>query len=312
MREYVEPWIAQRADPYVTNEHGGKYYFTASVPEYDRIVLREADTLDGLKEAEEKTIWKKHEKGEMSFHVWAPELHYLFGGWYLYFAASDVDDIWKLRPYVLKCMGSDPMNDAWVELGKMKRTADDKFSFEAFSLDATVFCVNNEWYYVWAEKVGAGEQISNLYIAKMENANTLSTAQVLLSTPDYKWERHGFWVNEGPAVVTHEDKIYLTYSASDTSPAYCVGLLEANINDNLLDPHNWEKKRTPLLKSNPERKLYGPGHNSFTKNEKNEDIIVFHARITDKLLCDNPLYDPNRHAMLGKVEWTDKGMDIIY
>ena len=93
MREYVEPWIAQRADPYVTNEHGGKYYFTASVPEYDRIVLREADTLDGLKEAEEKTIWKKHEKGEMSFHVWAPELHYLFGGWYLYFAASDVDDI---------------------------------------------------------------------------------------------------------------------------------------------------------------------------------------------------------------------------
>lgn len=312
MREYVEPWIAQRADPYVTNEHGGKYYFTASVPEYDRIVLREADTLDGLKEAEEKTIWKKHEKGEMSFHVWAPELHYLFGGWYLYFAASDVDDIWKLRPYVLKCMGSDPMNDEWVELGKMKRASDDKFSFEAFSLDATVFCVNNEWYYVWAEKVGAGEQISNLYIAKMENANTLSTAQVLLSTPDYKWERHGFWVNEGPAVVTHEDKIYLTYSASDTSPAYCVGLLEANINDNLLDPHNWEKKRTPLLKSNPERKLYGPGHNSFTKNEKNEDIIVFHARTTDKLLCENPLYDPNRHAMLGKVEWTDKGMDIIY
>ena len=204
------------------------------------------------------------------------------------------------------------MNDEWVELGKMKRAADDKFSFEAFSLDATVFCVNNEWYYVWAEKVGAGEQISNLYIAKMENANTLSTAQVLLSTPDYMWERHGFWVNEGPAIVTHEDKIYLTYSASDTSPAYCVGLLEANINDNLLDPHNWGKKRTPLLKSNPERKLYGPGHNSFTKNEKNEDVIVFHARTTDKLLCDNPLYDPNRHAMLGKVEWTDKGMDIIY
>ena len=145
----------------------------------------------------------------------------------------------------------------------------------------------------------------------MENPNTLSTAQVLLSTPDYEWERHGFWVNEGPATVIHEDRIYLTYSASDTSSAYCVGLLSANVNDDLLDPNNWEKKRTPLLKSNPDRKLYGPGHNSFTKNEKNEDVIVFHARTTDKLLSDNPLYDPNRHAILGKIKWIDNGMEII-
>ena len=312
MRDYVEPWIMQRADPYITKEHGGKYYFTATVPEYDRIVLRESDTLEGLKRAEEKTIWKKHESGEMSYHVWAPELHYLFGGWYLYFAASEIDDIWKLRPYVLKCLGNDPMKDEWIELGKMKRSSDDKFSFEAFSLDATVFKVNSEWYYVWAEKVGVGQQISNLYIAKMENANTLSTAQVLLSTPDYAWERHGFWVNEGPAAIIHGGKIYLTYSASDTSPAYCVGLLTANMSDNLLDPHNWEKKRTPLLKSNPTRGLYGPGHNSFTQKEDNEDAIIFHARTTDKLICDNPLYDPNRHTFMGRIIWNEDEMRIEY
>ena len=92
------PWIEQRADPYVTCEHGGKYYFTASVPSYDRIILRCADCLEDLADAEEKTVWTKHASGDMSFNIWAPEIHYLFGGWYIYFAGSDKDDIWKLRP----------------------------------------------------------------------------------------------------------------------------------------------------------------------------------------------------------------------
>ena len=46
--KYNEPWILQRADPYVYRHTDGSYYFTASVPEYDRIVLRKSDTLAGL------------------------------------------------------------------------------------------------------------------------------------------------------------------------------------------------------------------------------------------------------------------------
>ena len=37
--KFNEPWILQRADPYVY-EKDGWYYFTASVPAYDSIVLR--------------------------------------------------------------------------------------------------------------------------------------------------------------------------------------------------------------------------------------------------------------------------------
>ena len=42
------PWILQRADPYVYRHVDGSYYFTASVPAYDRIVLRRAGTLEEL------------------------------------------------------------------------------------------------------------------------------------------------------------------------------------------------------------------------------------------------------------------------
>ena len=73
----------------------------------------------------------------------------------------------------------------------MTRADGDEFSFEAFSLDATVFEVNGTWYYIWAEKVGVGRQISNLYIARMKNGYTLDSVQVLLTTPDYDWERPG-------------------------------------------------------------------------------------------------------------------------
>ena len=96
--KYNEPWILQRADPYVYRHTDGTYYFTASVPEYDKIVLRRSQTLAGLADAPETEIWHKHESGPMSIHIWAPELHYLDGAWYVYYAGGDKDDIWKIRP----------------------------------------------------------------------------------------------------------------------------------------------------------------------------------------------------------------------
>ena len=303
---YNEVWIQKRADPYVYKHTDGTYYFTASLPDYDGIALRKADKLFDLKDAPEKMIWKKHDKGIMSFHVWAPELHFIFGKWYIYFAAGDVDDIWAIRPYVLECLGDDPFNDEWIEKGMMQCSDEDPFSFRAFSLDATVLENHGEYYFIWAEKVGVGKQISNLYIAKMESATKLSTVQVLLTTPDYDWERVGFWVNEGPAFIKNEGKIYMTYSASETGVAYCIGMLSADENDDLLDPKSWEKRRMPVLKTSEELKIYGPGHNSFTVNDEGEPVMIYHAR-TEAEIVGNPLYNPNRHAMVMKVKWNESG-----
>ncbi|MDO5292387.1 MAG: family 43 glycosylhydrolase [bacterium] len=303
---YNEPLIPQRADPYVYKHTDGMYYFTASVPEYDRIVLRRADTIEGLATAEEVTVWKKHENGIMSKHIWAPELHFIEGAWYIYFAAGEAEDIWAIRPYVLTCDSKDPLQGTFRELGKMQNAKNDLFSFRDFSLDMTVFEYMQEWYCVWAEKVSVGQKISNLYIAKMETPWKLSTEQVLLTTPDYDWERVGFWVNEGPAFLQHEDKVYLTYSASATGACYCVGLLSAQYGSDLLDPASWSKSKEPVLKSDAEKGIYGPGHNSFVKSEDGRsDMMIFHARQYDEVEGD-PLYDPNRHAYCMRIEWKEE------
>jgi len=304
------PFIAQRADPYIYRHIDGTYYFTATVPQYDRIIIRKSDSLYGLACAEEKTIWRRHEKGIMSCHIWAPELHYLDGKWYIYFAAGDIDDIWAIRPYVLECADADPTEGTWIEKGKMQRADDDEFSFEEFSLDATVFENKGKHYFVWAEKVGVGKKISNLYIAEMESPTKLKTVQVLLTTPDYDWERIGYWVNEGPAVIKKNGKIFLTYSASETSAHYAMGMLTANQDADLLDPKSWTKERYPVLKTIPEKGIYGPGHNSFTVSEDGKDILVFHARPYEKLIGE-PLSDPNRHTLLSEIKWSEDGRPLF-
>lgn len=301
--EYNKPFIRQRADPYVYRHSDGNYYFTASVPEYDRIVLRRSNTLNGLRESDEVTIWKKHDKGIMSVHIWAPEIHYLDNKWFIYYAGGDIDDIWAIRPYVLVCEGQNPLNDSWKELGMVKAT--DAFSFNDFSLDMTVFENKGKRYCVWAEKVNIGKKISNLYIAEMKSPTELATAQVLLSSPDYEWERVGFWVNEGPAVIKHNGKIFLTYSASETGECYCMRMLSIGENEEILNPRAWKKECNPVLKTDVDKQIYGPGHNSFVKDETGNDVMIYHARQYDEIIGD-PLYDHNRHVYRMKIKWNSR------
>lgn len=299
---YNKPFIPQRADPYICHAEDGSFYFTASVPAYDRIALRHSETLEGLQDAEEVTVWKKHDSGIMSIHIWAPELHYLQGNWYLYFAAGDREDIWAIRPYVLKCEGQDPMKDPWVEIGLLKRA--DDFCFNDFSLDMTVFEHRGRMYVIWAEKVNQGKKISNLYIAELESPTVMKTPQVLFTTPDYDWERVDFWVNEGPAVLKTEEQIFVTYSASSTGACYCMGMMSIGADQDLLDPRAWKKERYPVLTTNEEIGLFGPGHNTFFTDEEGKVLTSYHARPYDEIIGD-PLYDINRHTYLMELEFKD-------
>ena len=121
MSNWPNPFIEQRADPYILR-HQDHYYFIASVPEYDRLEIRRAATLEGLREAPPVVVWRKTESGPMSQLIWAPELHEIDGKWYIYFAAAHTQDLDQLgmfqhRMFVLECADSDPLSGQWVENG---------------------------------------------------------------------------------------------------------------------------------------------------------------------------------------------------
>ena len=298
----TNPLLTQRADPHVYRDASGTYFATATVPEYDRIVLRGAKTLDGLRDAPERVIWRKHDSGVMAAHIWAPEIHRIDGKWYVYFTAGRSDDIWAIRLYVLENASADPLQGEWLEKGQLET------EFESFSLDATTFEHRGQRYLLWTQRPlqpkGAG---TDIYIARMKNPWTIDGPQVSISSPTLEWETRGFKVNEAPAAIVRNGRVFVTYSASATDANYCVGLLSAAADAELVKAVSWSKSPLPVFRTSERHSQYGPGHNSFTVAEDGKtDLFVYHARQYARIEGD-PLHDPNRHTRVQPFTWKGDG-----
>lgn len=321
MKNYPNPFISQRADPYITRGSDGFYYFTASYPAfhdenhgYDRIILRKSKTVEGLSSACEKAIWLAHDEGAMAKHIWAPEIHEIGGRWYIFFAAGDSDNKWNIRPYVLACDGKDPMNDTWTEKGRVKALEEDDISFRGFSLDMTYFEHKGRHYLIWAQSVPD----SSLLMAETDADCPwkLKTKPIILSKPEHDWEKVRFRVNEGASVLKGEDKLFVFFSASGTGAEYCMGYLWADKDADLMKTDSWHKKTTPFLSTKDLEGEVGPGHNSFVYDEEGSLLLIYHARPESHLekQCgsydDESLYDPCRHARIRQIHFDKVGFPV--
>ncbi len=304
-----QPLILQRADPCIRRFADGWYYFTASVPAYDRIELRRARAIAALPFASTVDVWRKPDTGPCSELIWAPEIHRLFDTWVVFFAAAPSpaikDDLFQHRMYAITTTAENPLDGPWTPPVRIETGID------SFSLDATAFVHRGATYYVWAQKEPSIRGNSNLYIARMASPTTLATLPARLSIPEFEWEIKGFWVNEGPSVVIRHGRVFISYSASATDENYCMGLLSADENADLLDARNWTKSPQPVFRTDYENKVYGPGHNSFTISEDGTtDLLVYHARTYTEIVGD-PLWDPNRHTYVKPLRWDQRGMPVF-
>lgn len=303
-----EPLIPQRADPHIFKHTDGYFYFTGSIPMYGGIELRRATTIEGLTNAEPKIVWTKPETGPYSELIWAPEIHFNQGAWYVYFAAAPSreikDDLFQHRMYAIKCSGDNPVDGDWEFCGQIDTGID------TFCLDATTFTHNDVLYYVWAQKGPGIKGNSNLYIAPMKTPVAIKGEPVMLTKPEFDWETIGFWVNEGPSVLKKNGKIFITYSGSATDENYAMGMIWADQTSDLLNPASWTKSQIPVFQTDPTVKMFGPGHNSFTKDENDNDVLVYHSRTYTEIEGD-PLWNPDRHAYVKQVKWDEHGMPIF-
>lgn len=303
------PLIPQRADPCIRRHADGWYYFTASIPLYDGIELRRARTVRELAFAPATIVWRKPATGPHCELIWAPEIHHVDGAWHVYFAAAPSreikHDLFQHRMWAISTTAANPLEGKWTEPVRVDSGID------AFCLDATTFAHRGANYYVWAQKEPSVRGNSNLMIARLATPTTLATPPVRLSIPEFDWEIRGFWVNEGPSVLLRHGRVFLTYSASATDENYAMGLLHARDDADLLDPKSWTKSPVPVLQSEPARKMFGPGHNSFTVAEDGvTDLLVFHCRNYTEIVGD-PLWDPNRHTYVKCLAWDAQGLPVF-
>lgn len=306
-RGIVNPLVRQRADAQISGQEDGFYYLTGSVPEYDRLVLRRSRTIAGLGDAPETVLWRHLADGPMSGFIWAPELHRIDGRWLMYFAAGPSGggaDVFRIRTYVLACDGADPMRGTWSVLGQVQT------AWDSFTLDSTSFVHRGVRYLAWAQKEPGIQTNSNLYLAPLATPLTLAARPARLSVPELDWEIRGYKVNEAPALLARNGRLFLTYSASATDARYCMGMLTARDDADIMDPAAWQKSPAPVMKTAPERRIFGPGHNSFTVDERGRDMLVFHARDYDAIQGD-PLFDPNRHTRVQPIRYDAEGRPLF-
>lgn len=276
---FTNPLLPSGADPYSFYKDG-YYYYTHT--QQNKLTIWKTQNLADLKTAESKTIWTPPAGTMYSKELWAPEIHFIKGKWYMYFAGDDGDNNHH-RMYVLENSSPDPMKGDWIFKGKIADESADKWA-----IDGDVFEHRGQLYMIWSGWEGDKNGQQNIYIAKMKNPWTITGGRSKISGSDFDWEKHGDLnepnlkhvnVNEGPQILKHGKKLFIIYSASGCwTDFYALGMLTADANADLMNPKSWKKSPEPLFKQSPENKVFAPGHNSFFKSpDGKEDWILYHA-----------------------------------
>ncbi|UKT65033.1 glycoside hydrolase family 43 protein [Pedobacter mucosus] len=276
---FTNPLLPSGADPYSYFKDGYYYYTHTSG---NRIELYKSKSLEGIKDAPHKTIWKAPQVGPYSKEIWAPEVLFLRGKWYAYFAADDGSNA-NHRMYVLENASADPMQGEWIFKGKVGDHTD------KWAIDGDVIEIGNQLYMAWSGWDGNENGRQEIFIARLENPWTVGSPRVKISTPTFDWEKNGDLnspgnpphvdVNEGPQFLVHGEKIFIIFSASGCwTDNYALGMLSADLKADFMSPASWIKYPKPKFVKSQANGVYAPGHNSFFKSPDGlEDWILYHA-----------------------------------
>ena len=266
-----DPWIVRHEGSYYFVESGGR---SIDVFKSDRI---SEPKRNGVR------VWTAPDTGWNSTNVWAPELHFIDGHWYIYYTAGRSGPPFiHQRSGVLRSAGLDPQG-VYQDLGQLDTggdiaTRDD----DVWSIDLTTAVVNGQRYAVWSgweANATTDHTAQHLYIAPMSTPSVISGPRVKLSSPTESWERGTeLDLQEGPTFLRNGDQTFIIYSTRESwLPDYRLGQLRlTSTSADPLLPASWTKTGPVFTQANG---VYGPGHASFvTSPDGTEWWIMYHAK----------------------------------
>jgi GH43 family beta-xylosidase len=296
-----------RPDPFVAQKDGN-YYFLST--KGNRITITKTPSMSLLAAMPETLVFTPPAGTNYSSNLWAPELFFLSGKWYIYFAADNGTDE-NHRMFVLENPNADPTTGTWTFKGKIFDSSDQ------WAIDGTVLTVGGQNYFVWSgwENV-ATKYKQYLYLATMSNPWTISGPRVLISSPTNTWERHepsslGAGVNEGPIMLQKDagSPVFIIYSGSRySSDNYCLAQIQLKSGGNPTVAADWINKKQVFVR-NDANAVYGPGHNGFFTSSytdgngvlRTENWFVYHARSVPATT------NGSRTARMQKLTWNADG-----
>ncbi len=251
-----DPWVVQG---------NGRFYEVRS--DGLRILVRTSDRFRDLMGQLSHEVWRAPALGPNSQNVWAPEMHWLQGKWWIFYAADDGHNA-NHRVFVMESKTADPA-DGFVDRGRWET--------QGWAIDPTVFAgEDGALYALWSGWPGNADGQQNLYISRMRDPATLMGERVRIAAPTLMWERMSLPVCEGPQVLKRGGLTFVVYSASGSwTKDYCLGML-VNRQGDYMNPDAWEKLPIPVLTSTDA--VWGVGHCAFLSSKETGDLIFYHAK----------------------------------
>jgi GH43 family beta-xylosidase len=264
-------------DPYVCFKDG-YYYFCVTTG--NDVTIHKSDRLENVAQALGIIVWRTDLN--IKSDIWAPEIHYLNGKWYIYASGNPKGGLNLSPQYMFVLEGN-------------TQDAQGSYTYKGIyydqpAIDGTVWqdSSNRKIYSSFSRFDPLIGNKQCIYIAPMETPTKMGYPRVRLSIPEYDWEQkdnQGNFtrpVQEGPAFLKYGSKLHITYSASGCeSIYYCLGLLTCS-NGNYLDPKSWTKSPNPVFQKSEVNKVWGPGHNGFVETPHGEYWLIYHAKTGKK------------------------------
>lgn len=288
----------EAADPYVIKSNGSYYYTYAQ--NGNSIVVCKSDSLTSR--GTPKSVHAFPSGNWNSCSLWGPFALFEWddGHWYIYYSAVKNPNIelygHERRIGVLRSLTDDPQGEY------------EDLSFEApislgdcWAIGAMPFkAVDGEWYITFSGLKDHNSMFPQCtYIAPMNTPWEIGE-RVLISEPEYGWEKSIQPIQEGQSVFVNGDKMFLLYSANASwTEKYCIGMLEYKGGD-VTNPASWEKKPNPVVASTIA--VRGPGGPCMVRSQDDKEMyLLYHTT--------NVIYGgwSHRFTNLMKVDVDEKG-----
>lgn len=272
---FTNPIYENGADPWLMFYKGN--YYVATTTWSSQIAMRKSPTLAGLADAEPVNVWSETDSTRCC-NFWAFEFHRLKGPdgwrWYMLYVSGRSGTYDYQHISVLESVGDDPMGPYQYKGSPME---------DSYNIDGSYLSYKGHLYLMYSKWDGDEQKD---FMVELSNPWTVKTGSspIVLTHPEYDWERVGLNVNEGPEALIHNDKLFIVYSASYcNTPDYKLGMLELT-GSNPMNPDDWTKSTDPVfVKGNG---VYGPGHNGFfTSPDGKENWLVYHGNANETDGC---------------------------
>lgn len=254
----------------------------------DRIIMHKAENFcDLFVNSESKVIYKADAKDETFGYLWAPELHYIDGKWYIYTSCQMSDENTVKHVIVLEAKNDSPF-DGFNFLGHINRNV--------FSIDPSVYVdeETGKMYICCSEVVPDVGQV--LTIQEMKSPSEPIGERVIIAkaelgfelVPPYVGRRS--MVEGGYFIKSPNGRLFIAYSANGCwSDDYAVGILEYK-GGNMISADSWEKFPEPLVKKSGGN--FGPGHATFFYSPDKTELWICHHCVAESNPSVQPIKRP--------------------